>query len=225
MDAGDLIQAVKDPALWVQKSISLRRAGNKLWEAFFRASLTGIIEDSETRLEQRDDAFDYLLTAKMLYGLAIETALKGHLIGADPTNTVIEVRMDGSGGVLQAELKQLGVSFKEGHDLVALAEKAAAFTKLADKVDSVLLKDVLRHLTDCVIWLSKYPAPRKSGAVFVPNPQSPPIAFRHYLRDVIDPLLNAYQPGVDHDAALREELNQMYKIAEEERASKAPPAT
>lgn len=218
VDAEDLIKAVKDPALWVQKSISLRRAANKLWEAFFRTSLLGTFETPKPESEQQlDEALEYLLTAKMLYGLAIETALKGHLVAADPKNTNIEVQIDGAGTVVQAELKQVGVSFRQGHDLKILAEKAGAFTKLANRVDAVQLADVLKHLTDCVTWLSKYPAPKKSGGAFVPNAKTPLLAFQHYVRDLIDPLLDAYQPGVDHDAASLKELDQMYKIAEEER--------
>jgi len=100
----------------------------------------------------------YLETAHLLYGLAIEVALKGELIRLDPNNVRLETSINKE-GVLD------GVSFKgikgvkgDGHDLVQLAERAG----LLSDPNTKDLRDALVDLTRCIRWQSRYPVPKES---------------------------------------------------------------
>lgn len=230
MHAEDLLRAAKEPAAWLAKSLDLRRSANALWDAFFRATLEHARTYNKVTQSGDDakwnEALGYLDVAKMLYGLAVETALKAHLLEANPASAEFQLRVDGSGKVVDAQLKQLGVPLGQGHDLVLLAEKAGVFTN-GDKAifpvqsDLVVLRDLLKHLTESIVWSGRYPAPTRSGSPFVPSPDVPMVAFQHYLRDWLDPLLDYYQKNADAALGAQGALDSMFKALSESTSSSA----
>jgi len=220
MDAEELLRTATDPLAWLVKSVSLRRSANVLWEAFFRAMLEHArTYDKDTGTGDKakwQEALEYLSVAKMLYGLAVETALKAHLLRENPSETEFQLRADGSGKVMEAQLKQLGVAIGQGHDLVLLAEKAGAFARgekavFSTEADFEALRDILKHLTDSIKWSGRYPVPTRSGSPFVPSPGVPVVAFQHYLRDWLDPFLDYYQQIADPSVGSKATLDSMFR--------------
>jgi hypothetical protein len=89
------------------------------------------------------------MTAHMLFGMALESGLKGRIVRANPSavkieRTVRETRIAGFRGV-----------GGDGHDLVKLAGIAG----LVSKKDADLVL-VLQDLTRCMRWMARYPVPR-----------------------------------------------------------------
>jgi hypothetical protein len=229
MEAEDLLRTVTSPDAWLAKSVTLRRSANALWNDFFWSTLeSGEAggKASETNEDTNwEKAMGFLSVAKMLYGMAIEAALKGHLIRVSPGATKLELVADGSGKVVEVEVKQLGVSMGQGHDLVRLAENAKAFVPgnipgFSDwNIDT--LRDVLRDLTEHIIWAGRYPVPRRSGSQFLPAAETPYIAFQHALRDFIDPFLDRYQPNADPSLGSQAALDRMIEIIQERRKQRS----
>jgi hypothetical protein len=110
----------------------------------------------------------FMSGTRLMYGLAIETALKGRIVERWPTRVRIDVKADGRGDLLEAEITQLGVSIANGHDLHALAAAAGALDRHAepqlfsDPADFDQFESVLLELSDAVLWSVRYPVPRGS---------------------------------------------------------------
>lgn len=103
----------------------------------------------------------------MLYGLAVETALKAYLIEHFPDKVEIAVVADGTGRATKASIRQIGAHPKDGHNLYKLAVAAEILT--ADNFDGLQIKvlhGLLRHLAQMVQWQSRYPVPLASGEQF-----------------------------------------------------------
>jgi len=112
------VDIAADPKKWASKS-------RKLWRS---ADL--LKKDEETWLQ-----------AWMLYGLAIETALKGYLLGCNERQ---------NHGSVNEQLKKV---IRYGHNLNELAQKVMG----ADNDER--LQKSLQFATECIEWRGKYPAP------------------------------------------------------------------
>jgi hypothetical protein len=192
----DFIDRSRDSARWRRHARTLRASADLLWENFStllsesiqRARDTG----SDLDLESAEDA---LQTTKLLYGLALETALKAWIIDHQPEKVEIRVVMDGSGEPKHAELRALGVPTSSGHNILALAEAAGIFDDdfqhlLSTQPEANVLKNLCRELSDVVLWRGRYPVPLASGNQLQLDKNAPARALFHYLRDWLDPLLN-----------------------------------
>ena len=135
MNSTDFIKNAIDPVQWLRKSVELRRSANALWDAFFEQMLIwsrklrdGTPEDESAS----DEVYGYLTSAKMLYGLSLETALKAHLLKNSPDTVQLKMSADGTGQVTEVEIKQFGVSLGSGHNLEQLAQRAGVFERTVD---------------------------------------------------------------------------------------------
>ncbi len=137
MNADEIREMARDPDQWFQKARGLERCADDLWNRFTVAFRT----PGGSALSP-----DYLEGAHMLYGMALELALKGALIRSG--STIVDFEPGFKKG------KESIVSFKGlggDHDLVGLARSAG----FLDQSVHATLQDLSR----CVRWLSRYPVP------------------------------------------------------------------
>ena len=199
MDANRFLKIVTNPDAWLEKSAALRRSADVLWDKIVPTTVEAAKAEKGNRKTEADakwnEASEYLLSAQMFYGLALETALKAHLLRTDPKEIELQMSADGTGTLQSIEVKQFGVPIREGHDLIKLANKANLFSRGEDAIfvhesDFQALHEILLHLSDVVRWNARYPAPNKSGTEHVKSPDLPAKIYEHYIRDWIDPVLD-----------------------------------
>lgn len=201
MDSETLLKLGADPDAWLRKSATLRLSADVLWEAFSEALTVWTVRqraNSRDSDEAFDRAFGHLMSAKMLYGLALETAFKAKILRDRPHDVEFRLTADGSGKIHTAELKQLGVSLGAGHNLVRLAEIVGVFRTGAGAIfqydsDFQAVRAILQDLGEITVWAGRYPIPTQSGTVPPMPAQLPAKVLGHYMRDWLDPLLNHYQ--------------------------------
>ncbi|MBK8003958.1 MAG: hypothetical protein IPK12_08420 [Gemmatimonadetes bacterium] len=202
MQAEALLKAVADPNAWLDKSLALRRAGDSVWAGFFQSLVRAFLAEkggeSEAIRAAWAEADGYLQSSCLLYGLALETAFKAHILRHAPHEVSLQLVTDGASKVVSVEIKQLGVPIKDGHSLEALAHKAGAFNRGPDAIfqadsDYQAMKEILAHLSEAVLWRARYPTPLKSGPARESDPNVPGKVLGHYLRDWLDPLLDHFQ--------------------------------
>jgi hypothetical protein len=202
MNAQDFLANVSDPSQWLRKSTDLRASADRLWETFFEALVLSVRErhlQGRHRDEAKwEEATGYLNSAKLLYGLALETAFKAHILRTQPESIELRMSADGTGTVQQVEVKQFGTGMSSAHNLVVLAERAGLFRRGHGEIfpvdsDYRAVRELLQHLSDVVLWSGRYPVPIRSGDEWQPPKDVPLKAFFHYLRDWTDPILDHYQ--------------------------------
>ena len=204
MNARDFLKAATDPDGWLRMSVTLRASANALWDCFFRATLQYAKSCAGERVgdvAKWDEAVGYLTVAKMLYGLALETVLKAYLLRHTPEEIEFRLSADGLNNLTSAEIRQFGVPMGEGHNLLRLAEKAGVFMSDEGAVfpiesDRIAVREILKHLGECVMWRSRYPIPKKTGEEHMPSPDVPAKVLGHYIRDWLDPLLDHLQSNI-----------------------------
>jgi len=196
LQAAQFIERSKDVEAWRKHARALRRSAQILWQEFERSLLFAVQAGSSKGTEPNlDEALETFETTKLLYGLALETALKAWIIEHKPSEIEIKVTMDGNGEAKQAELKNIGVPSSQGHNLLALAEVAGLFTStfastLITDSDRDTMRSICRDLGEVVVWRGRYPVPLASFAPLKLNPNVTKKALAHYLRDWLDPVLD-----------------------------------
>ncbi|MGL4603839.1 MAG: hypothetical protein ACRCU9_06820 [Iodobacter sp.] len=198
MQAALFIEKSRNSQAWRKHSSALRRSADVLYEDFISILAESIKAakaiDEDTNIETALEAIE---TAKLLYGLALETALKAWIIEHKPSQIEIKITIDGSGEAKHAELKSFGVNGNQGHNLSALADVAGIFEGttfahvLKTDSDRNIFRAICRDLGQVVIWRGRYPVPMAS---FEPQPLAKDVpwqAFAHYIRDLLDPMLDA----------------------------------
>lgn len=195
MKPADLISAINDPSAWKAQSSITRKSAEVLWEKFATTVLdsmkTGIADDALFEV-----ALNYMQTCKLLYGLALETALKAAIVEKEPQDIDFRVSMNGLGELTEVEVKSLGVPNGKGHDLLSLAEKAGLFGAsyeflLVDTFSRNAIKQICRDLGEMVVWRGRYPAPMRSSNPIELDPTIPRVSLGHYMRDWLDPIFDA----------------------------------
>lgn len=198
MDADTLLMVARDRGAWLSKSAQLRHSADWLWEGFLAATTEWAKKrrDGSAHAEAEfDTAMTYLQSSKMLYGLAVETALKAVILALHPESVEFELTADGAGKIQHVRMKQFGVSLGASHDLVRLAEKAGALKRgpgelFSIDIDYTTLRQVLDELGELVVWAGRYPVPIRSGGDLQFDPTVPARAHGHYIRDWLDPFLD-----------------------------------
>jgi len=202
MNGSEFLKDAIDPELWLDKSAGLRRSGNRLWECFVEATLRSARQyKANNDIAGGDlwaEGWDYLTSAKSLYGLSTETALKAYMLQHRPEEIELKLTADGSGVIQSAELKQFGVHLGSSHNLEQLAQPTGILTLASNPVfksesDLLILREILRDLSEVVYWRGRYPVPTKSGDGHQPSPDVPAKAFVHNIRDWLDPMLDYFQ--------------------------------
>lgn len=195
MKPADLISAVRDPSAWKMQSSIMRKSAEVLWDKFATTVLdsmkTGIADDALF-----ETALNYMQTCKLLYGLALETALKAAIVEREPQDIDLRISMNGLGELTEVEVKSLGVPNGKGHDLLSLAEKAGLFDGsyeflLVDTLSKNAMKQICRHLGEMVVWRARYPAPMRSSDPIELDLAIPRVSLGHYMRDWLDPIFDA----------------------------------
>lgn len=201
MHATQFIERSRDPARWRKHARNLKDSGEYLWIRYQVMLATEAKRARESKTEPEfEPVIDALETAKLVYGLALETALKARIIEKYPEKIEIRVVMDGTGEPKQAELRTIGVPTSSGHNLLSLAEAAGIFddefqNRLSTKVEQSTLKNICRDLSDVVQWRGRYPVPLSSGGILQLDPSSPSQALHTHLLDWLTPLLDALLSG------------------------------
>lgn len=168
-----------------------------LWDEFERTLIAACLKAKEhNNPPDFEESLEFFETTKLLYGLALETALKAWIIQNDPSKIELRVIIDGKGEATNAELKTVGVSSSQGHNLLALAEAAGVFTASFHSVlktdsDRSAMRNICRDLGEVVVWRGRYPVPLASYEPMQLDPKVPNIAVAHYMRDWLDPIFNA----------------------------------
>jgi hypothetical protein len=198
MQAETFIEKSRSPQAWRKHSRALRRSANVLYDDFV-AVLAESIKEAKTlgEIADHDRAIEAIETAKLLYGLALETALKAWIIEHKPSQIEIRITIDGSGEAKHAELKSFGVNGNQGHNLYALADVAGIFEGvtfahvLKTESDRDVFRAICKDLGQVVVWRGRYPVPMAS---FEPQPLTKGVPWKsyvHYMRDWLDPMLDA----------------------------------
>ena len=198
MRAETFIEKSCSPTAWRKHSRALRRSADVLFDDFI-AVLTDSLKEAKAlgKEEDREQAVEAIETAKLLYGLALETALKAWIIEHKPSHIEIKIIINGSGEATHAELKSFGVNGNQGHNLSALADISGIFDGetfahvLKTDSDRDVFRAICRELGQVVVWRGRYPVPMAS---FDPQPLAKGIpwqAYAHYMRDWLDPMLDA----------------------------------
>lgn len=197
MIATEFVERSRNPSAWRSHARALRRSAILLWGGF----TTALVEEVATaHREKRDPSFDAALealeTAKLLYGLTLETALKAWIVEHFPSKIEVRVVMDGRGEATHAELRAVGVPTSSGHNLLALADAADLFgerfqSTIRTEADRRAMRNICRDLGEVVLWRGRYPVPLASAEPMKLDPHAPPLALAHYMLDWLDPVLNA----------------------------------
>jgi hypothetical protein len=198
MDAETFLKLATNNDAWLRKSRGLRDSADVLWQAF--EERTGAWLLATKRKDPNPDAiweqaYARLVTSKMLYGLALETAFKARILRERPKEMVFKMAMDGSRSLNSVEMKQFGVAMGSGHDLVRLGEMAGVFRPEAvfeHESDLNALRAILEDLGDIIVWEGRYPVPLRSGEDRKVSPEIPSRVFGHYMRDWTDRVLDHF---------------------------------
>lgn len=197
MQAANFIDKAKDPKAWRKHARALRQSADVLWGEFGKKLIAACLQAKEHETSPELEAtLEFFETTKLLYGLALETALKAWIIKHDPSKIELRVIIDGRGEATSAELKTVGVSSSQGHNLLALAEAAGIFSVGFNSVlktdnDRSAMRNICRDLGEVVVWRGRYPIPLASYEPMQLDPNVPNVAVAHYMRDWLDPILNA----------------------------------
>ena len=197
MRANQFIERYRDPAQWRRHARNLKDSGEFLWIRYqtMLAAEARRAKESATDLDF-ERVIDALETAKLVYGLALETALKARIVEKYPEKVEIRVVLDGAGEPKQAELRTIGVPSSSGHNLLMLAEAAGIFDAefqdlLPVTLEQGVLKNICRDLSDVVQWRGRYPVPLSSGGALQLDPSFPSKTLHTHLLDWLNPLLDA----------------------------------
>lgn len=201
MLATEFLERSRDPSAWRKHARALRRSADTIWTEFEQVLGAAAVAAKEGKDKPDfEDALEVFDTPKLLYGLTLETALKAWIVKYFPSKIEIRVAMDGTGEATHAELRALGVPTSSGHNLLALAEAAELFgerfgTVIRTDDDRRALRNICRDLGEVVLWRGRYPVPLASAEPVKLDPQAPRLAVAHYMRDWLDPVLDALLVG------------------------------
>ncbi|NHV25852.1 hypothetical protein [Burkholderia sp. D-99] len=203
MLATEFIEKSRDPIAWRTHARALRRSANVLWDEFARA----LVNEAEVKGRSSNfaEAFEILETSKLLYGLALETALKAWIVEHVPSKIEVRVAMDGMGEAIHAELRAVGVPTSSGHNLLALAEAADLFgasfqSVLHHESDRRAVRNICRDLGEVVLWRGRYPVPLASTEPLKLDPSVPPKVVAHYMLDWLNPILDVLLDDAEKSA-------------------------
>ena len=124
------------PERWISQALRLKRAGDLLFEA----SAADLERFSHGEKPSTLKNLEMVMPATLLYGMALENALKGRLVHQQPNRIVNGKLRAWPGG---------------SHNLNVLAD--AARVTLSQEEE-----DLLRRLTQFVLWAGRYPTPRRA---------------------------------------------------------------
>lgn len=201
MLATEFLERSRDPSAWRKNARALRRSADTIWTEFEQALAAAAVADKEGKDKPDfEDALEVFDTAKLLYGLTLETALKAWIVQYFQSKIEIRVAMDGTGEATHAELRAVGVPTSSGHNLLALAEAAELFGERFGAVmrtddDRRAMRNICRDLGEVVLWRGRYPVPLASAEPMKLDPQAPQLAVAHYMRDWLDRVLDALLVG------------------------------
>ena len=227
MDAPEFLKTAIDPELWLTKSAALRRAGDRLWDSFFENWLRSALRRRSYKMDDAAALFrhaiDYMNSAKFMYGFAVETAFKAHLLKHKSNEIEFKLSADGTGALRTAELKQFGTQMGASHNLEQLGQRTGILTLEGNPVfkyqsDLNAVREILRELSEIVYWSGRYPVPLKSGETFQLTGEVPSVAFAHYMRDWLDPVLDHFQGTHAPPSDFAESIRRVQALVDAENA-------
>lgn len=160
MDANRLLETGTDANKWFDLSkihwISARYLSEKSFEVLPEPNGNLMRLDHDWM----DDRRNYATPAHLLYGFALETAIKARIIQTKPEAVEYQLITNANHDITKVSLKGFGSNTRNWHGLVSLAEVAGLFNEnFAQETD----RESLDHFTDAIVWASKYPIPKESA--------------------------------------------------------------
>lgn len=175
MQTREFLREATNPTQWYYKSVSLLCAAESLLKCFdesCRERVAGRKFDfskPEGTPEQpgRKEMFEALTVVEgtkcsieLLFGLSLETGMKGLILCESPEKFQINVVMNGSLQIIEATIKKRGVD-GSGHELLELAKASGTVSK--HEHQGTRLKEWLNYLSECILWRSRYPVANAAG--------------------------------------------------------------
>ncbi|AZG74774.1 hypothetical protein [Shewanella livingstonensis] len=180
MEIEEYLEKAKNPVYWFNYAMVQKKVADKILHSIMDADVL-----NDTKMSS-----DLLINAHYHYGIGIENGLKALIIKNAPENVIVEVKGD------KARLKGIGKKKKLTHNLLELAEEAGIFELGLHQYETDIkaLKMVLRHLTDAIKWLPKYPVPSDNKSSFVFDNSIPAVLiYGFHILDVIEPLFKLFE--------------------------------
>ena len=155
MKASDYFQLVSNSEAWLYRSIGLRAAADRLLET---AVTQRSIEETRESFVNDFAYCEACEAAKLLYGLSLETALKGIIVQRNGSSVGVEVEMTGEGKLISVKLRTSGLNPAQGNHLCALARLVAEENRAVSlMLRHVRMTPLLDELSEAVLWRSRYP--------------------------------------------------------------------
>ena len=155
-------EALHDPKSWMIRSVSLFQSAEATWRAGdnsgFGPGSNHPMPESPLDVVQ---AFGFYKVAMMLYGLAVETALKAILVSQKSDSIVVHLETNGGGDIQRVSLKTVGDA-GGGHNLIELAKNAGLISR--NEREDVDEKSHLAELSAYVAWRGRYPVAKSVSA-------------------------------------------------------------
>jgi hypothetical protein len=167
MHADEFLATYHKPSAWYRRSHALRLSAKHLHTRI--EALDDLIkEDGRDVGTHLTEQVAHINAARLLYGLALETALKGKFLERFPGDVRVAVVIDGNQKVVEVALDHIGVSPGKGsgagHNLRALAARVGVVEKTFLEEYRAAVYAHLDELSDAVVWHARYPVPLHAKA-------------------------------------------------------------
>ena len=129
MDVNRFLENASDKKAWFEMSKRHWLAGRLLSRKSF-----DVMPESTGKVQRLDrdwlpEYLNYAVPAHLMYGFALETAIKATIIQEKPEKVEFEVSTNCNSDIKNARLKGFSVGEKNWHNLSSLAEMAGLFEK------------------------------------------------------------------------------------------------
>lgn len=161
MKRKDYEERVKQPIGWGHHAWALRTAA-RVVRALAVEKEKAFLDSGKTNARLQSDFHLLAFVDSMLHGMAVEAALKGHIIATAPGKVTFDVKKDGAGREICVRLEQVGVPVRQSHDLNALVKAALKSGLNLALLETPETKRILEFLGRCVRWAGRYPVPLKN---------------------------------------------------------------
>lgn len=184
MKKDDYCLIARDPKVWFHYANVQKKVADSILDSMMDKQIL------EKEKEGGSIFYDLWINAHYHYGIGLENGMKGLIVKNKPEEVIIE-ELDN-----KVSLKGIGKRRNTKHNLLILAEDAGIFNMSIYKYESDIkaLRAVLKHLSDAIKWLPKYPIPLNNEAEYVFDNSVPPVlVYGFHILDVVEPLFELFR--------------------------------
>lgn len=181
MGKEDYLRTLQDPEAWFKQAFGQKMVADKLLHDVI------LKRDFLMKMKDNDDYSDYVHlwgNALLHYALGIENGLKGVIVKSKPELVHYKVTDE------DVILIDIGGKASKKHDLYSLCNVAGLLDKNNDfQFGGFLFRNVMRSLTDSILWTARYPVPITNAKVFKIDEGVPSVVvYGFHILDVIEPV-------------------------------------